>query len=385
MAETAAEKMEKAAVKMMVKQPFFGSLLCSLKRVEDKNIPTMGVNEDILAYNPTFVEALDSRYIVPVLIHEMLHIAFAHLATQRGHGRDQHTWNVSADVVTNNIIKQDLNMQLPNGCIDEPAYHGKSVEQVYRDKIKSCKRLKMKVNGVDGTSNGTDPDDQETFDTHGKMSKTTKEKVFSSVAQAQALARQAGKMPAGLDRTIDKLLKSKIAWENILRNIATQKLSRKDYSFIRPRRSMIGQGIVLPSIISESNPQLVIGVDTSGSIASSELDKFAAEIEKLSWLTAEVTVMTCDHEVHTIQMKDLYNTGKKLKFKGGGGTSFVPVFDEVKKRGIKPDLLVYLTDGYGSYPKKQPGFPVIWVMTTDYDPPWGQTVRMRDQDGERYR
>lgn len=45
---------------------------------------------------------------------------------------------------------------------------------------------------------------------------------------------------------------------------------------------------------------------------------------------------------------------------GGGGTSFVPVFDEIYNSGLRPDALVYLTDGYGSFPDKAPPYSVIW-------------------------
>ena len=41
---------------------------------------------------------------------------------------------------------------------------------------------------------------------------------------------------------------------------------------------------------------------------------------------------------------------KLKKAPGGGGTSFVPVFDAVKEMGLKPDALIYLTDGDGTFP-----------------------------------
>jgi predicted metal-dependent peptidase len=46
--------------------------------------------------------------------------------------------------------------------------------------------------------------------------------------------------------------------------------------------------------------------------------------------------------------------------KGGGGTSFIPVFEWIREQGIEPDALVYLTDGMGSFPRHAPSYPVIW-------------------------
>ena len=45
---------------------------------------------------------------------------------------------------------------------------------------------------------------------------------------------------------------------------------------------------------------------------------------------------------------------------GGGGTSFIPVFDWIKEMNIQPAALVYLTDGMGSFPNTEPSYPVIW-------------------------
>ena len=29
---------------------------------------------------------------------------------------------------------------------------------------------------------------------------------------------------------------------------------------------------------------------------------------------------------------------------------------------LTPDLLVYLTDGYGAYPERPPSYPVLWLV-----------------------
>ena len=67
----------------------------------------------------------------------------------------------------------------------------------------------------------------------------------------------------------------------------------------------------------------------------------------------------------------------KFKFSGGGGTSFTPVFEYLKKEQDETDLLIYFTDGYGDKPEK-PSFPVMWVITPDgkNSIPWGQEAKM---------
>ncbi|MHA2501978.1 MAG: VWA-like domain-containing protein, partial [Candidatus Kariarchaeaceae archaeon] len=71
-------------------------------------------------------------------------------------------------------------------------------------------------------------------------------------------------------------------------------------------------------------------------------------------------------------------------FKGRGGTSFIPVFQWVENRGDIPDLLIYFTDGYGSYPPSEPGYPVVWVMTTDHMPPWGDLIEYNNEEESKF-
>ncbi|MGE5153641.1 MAG: VWA-like domain-containing protein, partial [Bdellovibrio bacteriovorus] len=62
--------------------------------------------------------------------------------------------------------------------------------------------------------------------------------------------------------------------------------------------------------------------------------------------------------------------------KGGGGTSFAPVFQWIAKEGIQPDLLVYFTDADGEFPKQEPPYPVIWLVKGRSRVPWGQRIQL---------
>ena len=85
----------------------------------------------------------------------------------------------------------------------------------------------------------------------------------------------------------------------------------------------------------------------------------------------------CDARVHRVDhcsdAADL-NAIRAKKAPGGGGTSFVPVFDWVTKEGLTPDALVYLTDGEGTFPSA-PNYPVIWGnIQTGSKYPFGDVV-----------
>ena len=72
-----------------------------------------------------------------------------------------------------------------------------------------------------------------------------------------------------------------------------------------------------------------------------------------------------------------FDPGKRFSFKGGGGTSFKPVFEYVATKCEQPDLLIYFTDGYGDVPEK-PAYPVMWVITPGGKNivPWGMEAKM---------
>ena len=76
-----------------------------------------------------------------------------------------------------------------------------------------------------------------------------------------------------------------------------------------------------------------------------------------------LVIMWCDAAIGRVDecedASDLVNIRAKGA-PGGGGTSFIPVFDEIASMGLQPEALVYLSDGMGSFPPKEPSYPVIW-------------------------
>jgi predicted metal-dependent peptidase len=48
-------------------------------------------------------------------------------------------------------------------------------------------------------------------------------------------------------------------------------------------------------------------------------------------------------------------------------------FDYLEREGIEPSVVVTLTDGYDSY-TQAPNFPVVWCVSSDQVPPYGEVV-----------
>ncbi|MFN3883741.1 MAG: VWA-like domain-containing protein, partial [Rhodocyclaceae bacterium] len=64
------------------------------------------------------------------------------------------------------------------------------------------------------------------------------------------------------------------------------------------------------------------------------------------------------------------------RFEGGGGTSFVPVFEWLERAGQRPDALIYFTDADGEFPARAPDYPVLWLVKGRAPVPFGRRIQL---------
>ena len=111
------------------------------------------------------------------------------------------------------------------------------------------------------------------------------------LAGAAQQAMQAGKMGGSMARLVDHLLQPRLPWRMLLARYMTA-MARDDFSYMRPSRRE-GDAI-LPSLKS-SQVEIVVAVDTSGSIRANEMDEFLSEVSALKGqMRARVTLLACD-------------------------------------------------------------------------------------------
>ena len=111
--------------KMLVKYPFFGSVVSNVKYVETDNIPTAATDGKLIYYNPEFLEKLSVEEQTFVFAHEVCHIAFNHIL--RSKDKNQKLWNIATDGVINQFIKRaglKLNIQKPKSRHPVSSLHG---------------------------------------------------------------------------------------------------------------------------------------------------------------------------------------------------------------------------------------------------------------------
>ena len=384
------DKIIKARAALVLDEPFFGSLVLRLILEEDSSCNTLWVDGSRLGYNPGFVDSLSMDTLKGCLCHEVMHCALSHHA-RRG-CRDSKKWNVAADYAVNPIIRDKFS--LPDGALFNPDFSGISSEEIYNnlpdqdqgDRDQGQDQSQGQ-DGDDSQGSGADPGGcGEVRDCPGEDGGLASESDLSkseadwkvAVSQAAQQARAFGSLPAGMDRVVDEIVNPKVDWRSLLRRFMDQ-VSKSDYSWSPPNRRYIHAGLYLPSCRTSDIGTVVVAVDTSGSISQDAINRVAAELSSIVIdFRAESYVLYCDSKIQGIEHFLDGDFPDKLNPKGGGGTSFVPVFEWIDRESINPSFLIYFTDLCGDFPESGPMYPVLWITEGQAlkEVPFGEVIEV---------
>jgi len=193
--------------------------------------------------------------------------------------------------------------------------------------------------------------------------------------EAVEIGKMRGSLPAGMERLCGELFKEKLNWRAILWRYITKAIPF-DYYWGKPSRKsyavseLFRQDMALPNVDKEKI-EIVISVDTSGSITDEDLTEFISEMIGItkSFHNVDMLVMVADCKLTDTPLllrnatpRDI----KNLKMKGGGGTSHKPIFKWVYENKPNTKLLICLTDGQTEFPSKEPDFKTLWVLGGKY-------------------
>ena len=139
-------------------------------------------------------------------------------------------------------------------------------------------------------------------------------------------------MTGAQERFVKELLEPKVYWQDVLRQYFEQ-FARDDYNWAMPNRRYTSFGLYLPSLKSETMPDIVVYTDTSGSVSSDELNMFMSEIANmLTTFKVVIHVVYVDSEFagHQEFRSDEFWNISEFEPKGFGGTDFRPGFEWVE-------------------------------------------------------
>ena len=153
--------------------------------------------------------------------------------------------------------------------------------------------------------------------------------------------------------------------------------ARDDYSWKQPSRR---ESAALMPRLSSQSVDVIVALDTSGSVREEELRAFLAEIDALKGqVRAAITLHACDERLDA-QGPWHFAAWEPVRLPeslhGGGGTDFRPLFEWVEQEHLRPDLLLYFTDAQGRFPPSEPPYPVVWLVKGKAGVPFGARVQL---------
>ena len=218
--------------------------------------------------------------------------------------------------------------------------------------------------------------------------KTLEHEIDQAIRQGVIAQKKiAGNGAGGIDRDILDLIESKINWRDALREFVKATCSAKDTSSWRKiNRRFISMGIYMPSMVGEKVGHLVVAADMSGSIGQAETSKVLSEVKAIAEDVKpnRVDLIYWDSAVAAHEEYDEGTVGdiiNSTKPKGGGGTSPSCISTYLKGKGIVPECIIVLTDGYvGNDWGSDWTAPVLWAIVggNDVVSPNGKTVHIKD-------
>jgi predicted metal-dependent peptidase len=405
---------------------YSGVMLMGTTKVVDEGCPTAytdGVNK---VYGRAFLETIiPESKVRGLILHENLHVALKQVAFGSGMFKEHRKMaNLAADFVVNDIIEnikgcvtgtQERIVELPDGAVYDPMFHNWSMREVF-NYLKKHAKPKPKPQPQKGNEQCNDPqsggkqdkddgdgDEWESVEVNGKEydlsnsdehdfgRELTHEEVKEINDTIDRALREggmlAGRMGAKIPRSISDLLEPKIDWREALRDFVTSSIKGKDeFTWRKLNKRHLANDILSPSVENETIGEVIVAIDTSGSIGSDEITEFATELVSICDIAQpeRVRVLWWDTQVHGEQVfnqAEYQNIASLLKPLGGGGTTVGCVNDYINKERLTAECVLVFTDGYLEHDIQwNISSPTMWMITRNknFEPPVGKMVVFGD-------
>jgi len=370
---TIQDQLSRISKTLIFTEPFYGIFLIGLQKEFTKNCATAGVGKHgigmRLVINPDFFAELSELHQQGLLKHELLHIAFGHLILSDKYP-DKKLFNIAADIEINQYIDSNMlpaggltldtfkELRLPRKAGTSEYY--KLLQQTMdKNGNSSCDALQGILDQMDGNSQY----DHKLWDEVTNLPEAEKKLVQKQYEHqmkttAEEIQKKHGTIPGELAEIIERLFKvepPKFNWKQYLKRfinnaskIYTKKLRRK-YN-----KRYSGN----PGLKIKHKNHVLVGVDTSGSVSSSELVEFMNELVHMHKTGNQITVAQFDTQLTDVSE---FNPKKNWEIKGRGGTCFQPVTDHYNENNYS--AFICLTDGEAPNPDNCPK-NALWVHSS---------------------
>lgn len=415
--------------KMLVKYPFFGSIVANVDYRASNNISIAATNGKVIFYNPEILEELSVSEQTFVFAHEICHIAFNHIL--RSEGKDHDTWNIATDAVINAFLKRD-GLKMVKGGVDMADAINYDAEQLYEKLLKEKQQQNNQLSGSDGQDLGEEKRDvghdthsmwDETIKKHKEeqAKKNRKESLFDKLfnrdkhdkceKQNEIEKKQEGMKQLGEKEAFKKNLEEKkkileelkkalsqqamgpgsstnrdirnitdigrakplIDWRYVLREAIKYDV---DWSY---RNATIENGVISANLEEQPMPETEIVLDTSGSINETLLKNFLRECKNILQ-HSKLKVGCFDTKFYGFREIRTEEDIENMKFEGGGGTNFDVAVGAFSRR---VENKIIFTDGDAYMPDMS--LDAIWIVFggIKINPKGGKVIQIDDEQLDR--
>ena len=364
----------------------------------DEACPTAYTNGRDCWYGRVFVEGLSDAEFRFLILHENYHKLFMHLTSwDYLYKEDPKLANMACDYVINLMIADENRDGFATMPVDAQGKQIGLLDEKFRgmDELQVYKILKQEKEDKEESDDGESGEsgesgaglDEHDWEAAQEMTDEERRNLTQEIDQAvRQGALTAGKIGSGGNRTIDGLLTPEVDWRSVLREFITETCTGTDDStWRRPSRRHMAAGILRPSGITERVGELVIAIDTSGSIGGAELRRCLSEIKGVCDMVKPESVrvlywdtQVCRDEVYGGTGTPLEQLTQRTTPKGGGGTLVQCIPDHIKDTGIQAQAVIVLTDGYLGGDWGTWSTPLLWgiICNKSAKPTVGKTVHI---------
>ena len=407
------EKIQKAKAKLMLEHPYFGTIASALKLEKSDAVEAFLSDGNSLQFNDEYFDAAGVEEVEFALANGAMHTVLKH--ENRAGDRYEWLWQLATDYTINSMLVNN-GLALPDRANFQERFEGMYAEEVYEilrseitnEELSSDENLKEQAHDEQGKTNkdhlseedkGAEEDrdrsrqsassstqkkqsessdtpieDQDAGEGGSEMSPEEEKQMAEAFFEQlfKKMGRQ-GTLPKNLKFLVPRYFSHQVDWREMLyRYIASY--AKSSLSFMPPNMKYLYRGIYLPSLSSDLL-RIVIAIDSSGSVDEKLLGLFLGEVESITqqYPNFEIDLITADAK---IQSHEVFLPGESLVYeiRGGGGTDFRPVFEYIDRHIDHPTLLIYFTDGLGTFPSDEPNYDLLWVMPESQDVPFGEVM-----------
>ena len=128
--------------------------------------------------------------------------------------------------------------------------------------------------------------------------------------------------------------------------------------------------------IEEAVGEIVIMIDSSGSVSDKEFNQWFAEVYAIAATIqpSKLTICDFDTEIHSVNNITCLEDMMDINFTGRGGTEIEDVIAYGNKH--MPTVMMIFTDGYFSQENIDPKCPIIWAIhgNKSFKSNWGRVI-----------